>query len=75
MRFTQWILELEDDDTPAGQFQKVIFGDINNGCANSKFDALAWKQHFQVKHADSAEMLISILAEAYYQYVLRHGKK
>jgi hypothetical protein len=75
MRFTQWVLDQEDDDTVVGSFQKILFDDINNGCSSSKFDALAWKQHFEVKHADSAEKLISVLAEAYYQYVLRHGKK
>ena len=75
MRFTQWLLELEDEDGILEKFQKVAFGDINNGCASSKFDALGWKQHFQDKHPESADRLISLLAQAYAKYALSNKDK
>lgn len=75
MRFTQWILGLEDEKGILDRFQKVAFGDINNGCASSKFDALGWKQHFLEKHPDSAEDLIALLTKAYAKYALSNEGK
>lgn len=69
MRFTQWILALEDEDGSLGKFQKLIYSDINNGCASSKFDAIDWKEHFELKHAESAPRLLSLLTVCYVRYM------
>lgn len=75
VRFTQWILELQDEEGSIAEFQAVAYGDINNGCASSKFDALKWKDHFEEKHPDSARRLIDLLTRAYAQYILRTNTK
>ncbi len=75
MRFTQWILDLEDEDGALDKFHKAIYSDINNGCGSSKYDALAWKAHFEERHADTAKNLINLLSVAYAQYVLRTNAK
>jgi len=75
VRFTQWILELEDEDGVIDQFHRVAYSDINNGCASSKFDALAWKKHFYEKHAETADRLVALLSLAYAQYVMKADEK
>lgn len=75
MRFTQWILALEDEDGVLDRFQKVAYTDINNGCASSKFDATDWKKHFDVKHKESATELTALLKIAYELYILRESAK
>jgi hypothetical protein len=75
VRFTQWLLDLEDEDGVLHQFHKVIYSDINNGCASSKFDALGWKKHFYEKHADSADRLTELLSLAYAYYAMKADEK
>ncbi len=75
MRFTQWLLDLEDENGALHKFYKIVYFDINNGCASSKFDALGWKKHFCDKHADSADQLIELLSLAYAHYVMKAEEK
>ena len=75
MLFTQWILALEDEDGVLQKFQSIAYSDINNGCSSSKFNALDWKRHFELKHAESASDLISMLKVTYEIYVLRESQK
>jgi hypothetical protein len=75
VQFTQWLLALEDEDGSLRKFQSIAYSDINNGCSSSRFNALDWKQHFEVKHAENASELISILKVAYEIYVLRESEK
>lgn len=75
MRFTQWILELQDEEGSIADFQAVAYSDINNGCASSKYDALKWRDHFNEKHPESASRLVNLLSKAYAQYILRTDPK
>jgi len=75
MRFTQWVLDLQDEEGSLDKFHKILYSDINNGCGSSKYDAIAWKRHFEEKHADTAQNLINLLSVAYAQYILRTDKK
>ena len=71
MRFTQWLLALEDEDGVLGRFQKVVYSDINNGCASSRFTFEDWNDHFLKKHPDSAKLLISMLVTCYEFFSLK----
>lgn len=75
MRFTQWVLSLEDEEGVLDKFHKAIYTDINNGCGSSKYDALGWKRHFEEKHQDTASNLINLLSISYAQYILRTNSK
>lgn len=50
------------------RFAKLCWDDINNGCAHVKFSLKQWQDHFAKKHPESADILISMLLDAYVEY-------
>jgi hypothetical protein len=75
VRFITWLFDNLDDPTKVGVFAKICWDDVNNGCALSKWGPIEWKEHFEVKHPDSANKLIYLLSVAYAQYVLSLSEK
>lgn len=59
MRYTVWLWDQMDEDSPIGRFAKLCYDDVNNGCANPKFSAGEWISHFEQNHRDNKEELIS----------------
>jgi hypothetical protein len=66
---------MEDDPTPVGDFCRTCWKDVNNGCANSIFDVTKWKAHFEERHPDTAEKLVTSLTMVYSHYILSLSKK
>lgn len=54
------------------RFARLVFTDIDNGCGSNKFNAVAWKAHFEEKHKESPE-LVDMLLRAFMEYY-KHKK-
>ena len=69
--FTVWILDQQERDDDTGEFARLLWADINNGCAPSHAlkSAVEWKEHFAVKHPKICERVNILLVEAYVSYV------
>lgn len=75
MSFNAWLLENLDTPSRASRFGKIIWDDINNGCANSKFTAVQWRNHFEDKHPEHKNKLTDLLILAYAEYALTFKSK
>ena len=67
MTFYDYLEESLDYKGRTAKFAKLVFSDIDNGCGSSKFNAVAWKRHFQEKHTDSPQ-LVDMLLLAFIEY-------
>jgi hypothetical protein len=68
--FTAWVLDQQDRDGDVGDCARLIFEDINNGCAPSTFrDVIVWKRHFVAEHPKTSEQALVLLREAYVAYI------
>lgn len=68
--FTPWILEQQDREDEVGDCARLIFEDINNGCAPSTFrDVIVWKRHFVAEHPKTVDQSLILLREAYVAYI------
>ena len=68
MRYTTWLWsQVEDLGADAG-FAKTCWDDVNNGCASGKFSARDWMSHFDEKHPDKKDILISQLIKSVNDY-------
>lgn len=63
-------MEEMDTPSPVAKFAKIVYDDINNGCASRKIEPAQWKKHFELHHTDSAVYLIELLQAAYLEYAL-----
>ena len=68
MRYTAWLWEQLDEDSPLGKFAKVCYDDVNNGCASPKFSAGEWISHFEQVHRDNKDELISRFFTSFVAY-------
>jgi len=75
MRFVTWLWEQLDTAGPASRFAKLCWDDVNNGCAHATFSATNWLDHFEEKHKDNKEVLISLMLPAYQEYMLSRASK
>lgn len=73
--FNAWLFDNLDTPSRATIFGKIIWDDINNGCASSKFTAVQWRDHFEEKHLDRAKALTDLLILAYAEYALTFNSK
>ena len=53
----------------AGEFAKICWDDVNNGCGNLKYNAFHWMLHFEAKHNEKKDILIEKLVLAYKDYL------
>lgn len=65
--FYDFLEESLDYQGRTAKFARIVFTDIHNGCGNSKYNAVAWKRHFQEKHKDSPQ-LVDMLLLAFIEY-------
>lgn len=65
--FYDYLEESLDYQGRTAKFARLVFTDIHNGCGSSKYDAVAWKRHFQEKHKDSPQ-LVDMLLLAFIEY-------
>jgi hypothetical protein len=75
MTFNAWLFENLDSPSRASKFGKIIWDDINNGCASSKFTATQWRDHFEDKHPEHKNTLTDFLVLAYAEYALTFKSK
>jgi hypothetical protein len=59
MRYTVWLWNQLEEDSPIGRFAKVCYDDVNNGCANARFSSNDWLLHFEGIHRENKEALIA----------------
>ena len=70
--FYDYLEESLDYQGKTAKFARLVFTDIDNGCGSSRYNAVAWKQHFEQKHKDSPE-LVDMLLRAFMEYY-KHKK-
>ena len=70
MTFISFLVDNLDSPGRVHRFANIVSQDIDNGCGSHRFDAIAWKLHFEDKHAESANRLKDMLLVAYTEYVL-----
>jgi hypothetical protein len=75
MTFNTWLFDNLDTPSRTNVFSKLIWDDINNGCASSKFTAIQWRDHFKEKHPESKDKLTDMLILAYAKYALTFKSK
>jgi hypothetical protein len=75
MSFVSWLWEQLESDGPSTRFAKICWDDVNNGCANVKFGASQWLNHFEKHHKINKELLISLMLPAYQEYMLSRPTK
>jgi hypothetical protein len=75
MTFNAWLFDQLDTPSRTSAFGKIIWDDINNGCASSKFTAVQWRDHFENKHPEHKNKLTDLLMLAYAQYALTFKSK
>lgn len=68
MRFTAWLWSQVEDLGPEAGFAKVCWTDVNNGCASTKFSVNDWVRHFDEKHPDKKDILVSQLLISFAEY-------
>jgi hypothetical protein len=68
MKYTAWLWRQLEDVGPGHAFAKVCWDDVNNGCASTKFSANDWLLHFEEKHSDKKDKLISQLLISFAEY-------
>lgn len=69
MHFLNWVLEQEGESGGLGLISKVIYQDINNGCALRFTEVSEWKAHFSLKHPKSYRTLNKLLDDAVIYYL------
>jgi hypothetical protein len=65
-----WLADQLDELGRVPRFAKVIYDDVNGGCGSSRYNALDWKRHFEEKHPETSDALVSLLTIAYSNYIL-----
>ena len=70
MNFLTWLFEEMDTPSRLSRFAKVLYDDINNGCASRRFTPAQWKKHFETEHPERSKKLVDMLEIAYIQYAL-----
>ena len=70
--FYDFLDESLDYQGRTAKFARLVFTDIDNGCGSNKYNAVAWKRHFQEKHSESPQ-LVDMLLLAFIEYY--HVKK
>lgn len=65
--FYDYLEESLDYQGRTAKFARLVFTDIDNGCGSNKFNAVAWKRHFEEKHKDSPQ-LVDMLLLAFIEY-------
>ena len=68
MRYTVWLWDQLDEDSPIGKFARTCYHDVNNGCANARFSSNDWLLHFEQIHRDNKETLIARFFAAFDAY-------
>jgi hypothetical protein len=75
MRFPTWLWEQLDAGNSVSKFAKLCWDDVNNGCAHPTFNATQWLAHFEEKHKDSRDTLVSLMLPVYQEYMLSCNPK
>lgn len=70
MHFSTWMWDRMEEPNRVGLFSKLCWTDVNNGCAHATFNAIDWMKHFEARHPENKEKLITTLAVSYRTYVL-----
>lgn len=73
MRFSSWLWEQLDTPGISGEFAKICWDDINNGCGSGKYNATLWLKHFEQKHSDKKDILIDKLTKCYMEFLKEVG--
>ena len=75
MRFVTWLWDQLDVPGGTSKFAKLCWDDVNNGCAHPTFSAPQWLHHFEDKHKEHQEALITMLLAAFTEYMRTVRKK
>jgi len=69
VHFLNWVLEQEGESGGLGLISKVIYQDINNGCALRFTDAAEWQAHFSLKHPKTYKTINKLIDDAVIYYL------
>lgn len=69
MRFVSWLWEQMEDPGVTADFARVCWNDVNNGCANPRYTAHEWIDHFEARHVEKADVLVEGVLRAYAEFI------
>ena len=68
--FIAWILDQQDRDDSTGDCARLLWADINNGCATTMLQTpVEWKNHFERHHRKIVNKTDALLLNAYTAYL------
>jgi hypothetical protein len=69
VHFLNWVLEQDGEPGGLGLISKVIYQDINNGCAPRFTEISEWKTHFFLEHPKTHKTINTLIDEAVIYYL------
>ena len=69
MRYITWLFDQLDTSSSSARFAKVVWDDVNNGCATARYSTSQLLAHFEEKHYENYQKLSKMLTDSYVDFL------